>query len=428
MGAAWPCAQATPDSPTFTRQVSPCGSERQPALTRRTSSSRRYGPDRARPTADFHVKHASCRRRSKSPSRARREAKAPWRALRRGFQVRESIGTAGARGGPPRGRVYSATSVPWPVLLIAGPGTRTRFTRYGFASPPVSRLPWRQIAPQPGRRASPGVPAVHAGYKREEARLAGKSTGAERDLLLLSWTRVRERWCTRRCNRWPPQFHPCAYRRSRSQTLRPGRGACTRKVQVAHANTGSAKSDSGTYETPAAPPELSGLPLVSTTGDRLAVRRWPSVQKTTKGILVIHHGGGWHSGYFERLALAVGKEGISCVAFDMQGCGYSRIYQQDAGEGEDGATFHFDSIDCLVEDMASAVQWAQYQEDPVKIDLPVFLMGESFGAIPATLLALKGAASENPYAGLIVSGASSSLSEKSPLSLVVLSDSSQVVP
>lgn len=132
------------------------------------------------------------------------------------------------------------------------------------------------------------------------------------------------------------------------------------------------------------PPLPSNYPLTSPRagGVRLATRTWaPSANSKPKAIAVIVHGGGWHSGYYGFLAEHLTKEQIFVAAYDQPGCGYSES-DPNAPKG----CIHVYSFDELVDEVYEAVDWAKKEaavacNTTYKNDIPVFLIGESFGGV-----------------------------------------------
>ena len=130
---------------------------------------------------------------------------------------------------------------------------------------------------------------------------------------------------------------------------------------------------------PPLPP--TGKVLFSPRGARLATRLWPC--PNPKALLLFVHGGGWHSGYFEEIALSLSKNAsIYCAGYDQIGCGYS---EPDPDTPSPGVT-HVRSFDWYVEDTAAAIQWMQGEAQSET--LPVVVLGESFGALEVFQTAL----------------------------------------
>lgn len=130
----------------------------------------------------------------------------------------------------------------------------------------------------------------------------------------------------------------------------------------------------------ALPPTPTKYNLRSPRGAKLATRFWPVDHKnqpgTSQGALcLIVHGGGTHSGYFEGLAHVLTDAGITCGSYDQASCGYSDL---EPGTPRPGVT-HIRDFDGLVEDMMEAVKWLQ--KEAGQENLPLFLIGESFGGL-----------------------------------------------
>lgn len=101
--------------------------------------------------------------------------------------------------------------------------------------------------------------------------------------------------------------------------------------------------------------------------------------KKPRALFLIVHGGGWHSGYFQNLVGPLGKENIFCASYDQVNCGYS-----DPEPGAPPGVMHLHSFDCLVEDVVAAIEWIQ--KEAANTTAPVFLFGESFGALQVSWL------------------------------------------
>lgn len=152
------------------------------------------------------------------------------------------------------------------------------------------------------------------------------------------------------------------------------------------------------------PPEPAVNPLYSPRGAKLATRIW---RNTTKGgspgaVCVIVPGGGWHSGYYEPLALFLNQKGFACSSYDPVCMGYS--------EGEPGAPegcIHIKEFDDLVEDVFAAMVWTRKQLQ-CSGDVPIFLIGESFGGLQVLAAGLAedmAKANGINLAGIITTGA-----------------------
>lgn len=145
------------------------------------------------------------------------------------------------------------------------------------------------------------------------------------------------------------------------------------------------------------PPPPTNFSLSSPRGASLAKRVWaPSAPP--RALLLIVHGGGWHSGYFAELATYLTANSIFCAAFDQAGCGYSEP-EPSAPAG----CAHFDSYDDLVDDVFAAVEWAQ--REAAAADLPLYLLGESFGGLHVLASAMQAERRGVRVAGVVTLGA-----------------------
>lgn len=129
------------------------------------------------------------------------------------------------------------------------------------------------------------------------------------------------------------------------------------------------------YSIPAKPiPTNFGLK--SPRGANLATRVWPTRNKNPpRALCLIVHGGGWHSGYFEDLAGGLTKNGIFCASYDQVNSGYSDPEPDTPAPG----VVHVQNFDCFVQDVFAAIEWMQKEAGTA--DVPLFLFGESFGAL-----------------------------------------------
>ncbi|KAL3910434.1 MAG: hypothetical protein SGILL_007690 [Bacillariaceae sp.] len=112
--------------------------------------------------------------------------------------------------------------------------------------------------------------------------------------------------------------------------------------------------------------------VVSSTGIRLAVRRWIP-ETTPKAVVLFHHGGvGWHSGYAKSMGEYMSSQGIALIAYDQIGSGYSDgiVYKDKQLRN------YFDSMDTIANDFTKLMLEARQEFPSTK----VFAMGESFGA------------------------------------------------
>mmetsp|Transcript_100319 Transcript_100319/g.184233 ORF Transcript_100319/g.184233 Transcript_100319/m.184233 type:complete len:280 (+) Transcript_100319:3-842(+) len=99
----------------------------------------------------------------------------------------------------------------------------------------------------------------------------------------------------------------------------------------------------------------------------MALRRWPA-SGTPKAVLVLQHGGQWHSGYFNEPGKVLSAAGYEVVAADLSGHGYS--------EGPGGLTY-YDRFSDMVDDLAAVV----VHEKAKHPDTPIVLFAESWGAL-----------------------------------------------
>lgn len=125
------------------------------------------------------------------------------------------------------------------------------------------------------------------------------------------------------------------------------------------------------------PPEPAVDPLYSPRGAKLATRVWSDTEKgeSPRAVCLIVPGGGWHSGYFEPLALFLNQKGFACSSYDPVCMGYS-----EAEPGAPEGYIHIEEFDDLVEDVFAAVVWTRKQLQ-CSTDVPIFLIGESFGGL-----------------------------------------------
>jgi alpha-beta hydrolase superfamily lysophospholipase len=112
----------------------------------------------------------------------------------------------------------------------------------------------------------------------------------------------------------------------------------------------------------------------------------PQTKPPTALVLLVH-GGGWHSGYFEELAKCLttttsNSSNVIVGSYDQVGCGYS---DKEPGTPPGHGVGHINSFDDLIEDMFEAVTWLKTEAaDPTGVDTtatPLFLIGESFGGL-----------------------------------------------
>lgn len=87
------------------------------------------------------------------------------------------------------------------------------------------------------------------------------------------------------------------------------------------------------------------------------------------------HDGGCHSSYFDQLATSLSQDGIFSASYDQIGCGYSEPDPDSPSAG----VAHVRVFDWFVEDLCADIGWMQ--EEASNTQAPVFLFGESFGAL-----------------------------------------------
>ena len=138
-------------------------------------------------------------------------------------------------------------------------------------------------------------------------------------------------------------------------------------------------------------------------GHKLALRRWAPAAEAT-GLLLVHHGGGWHSGYYDEMGRGLAAAGYEVLAFDAAGHGFS--------EGPGGLTYIRKTSD-LVDDLRKLLA----EEKAKRPGLPIILYGESQGAVQVTALA---AENDPNVSALVVSAGLFKLAPKTaPPALVV---------
>ncbi|MEM9949540.1 MAG: alpha/beta fold hydrolase [Cyanobacteria bacterium P01_D01_bin.36] len=159
-----------------------------------------------------------------------------------------------------------------------------------------------------------------------------------------------------------------------------------------------------TLEKPAIPrpPEPAVHPLYSPRGAKLATRVWRNSEESPRAVCLMVPGGGWHSGYFEPLALFLNQQGFACSSYDPVGMGYS-----EAEPGTPEGCIHIKEFDDFVEDLFAAVVWTK-QQLQCSADVPIFLIGESFGGLQvlaAGLAEARAKAAGINLTGIITAGA-----------------------
>ncbi|KAK9828828.1 hypothetical protein WJX72_002292 [[Myrmecia] bisecta] len=112
-------------------------------------------------------------------------------------------------------------------------------------------------------------------------------------------------------------------------------------------------------------------------------RQWTPTVVSSKAAVLLVHGFSWHSGYFNELADTLTQQGYVVHAFDLQGHGRSHTLY--------GIRGYIDRFSDLIED----VQLAKQQLAAQCKGLPLFIYGESMGALLLLLYAAEqGAASD----------------------------------
>lgn len=121
-------------------------------------------------------------------------------------------------------------------------------------------------------------------------------------------------------------------------------------------------------------------------GVAISYRSWPA-QGQTRGVVVISHGGGEHSGRYEHVAGRLCAEGYGVYALDHRGHGRSG-----------GPRMRFDSIEPLAADLGRMVEIARADHPGA----PCFLLAHSMGATIGLEYAFEGQSSLD---GVILTGA-----------------------
>lgn len=122
------------------------------------------------------------------------------------------------------------------------------------------------------------------------------------------------------------------------------------------------------------------------------------------------HGAGWHSGYFGELAAVLTQHGIFVAAYDQPSSGYS---ERDK-EAPANCT-HIYNMDEIVDEVYEAVDWARKEATAAgaaaaatpgnyKKQLPLFLIGESFGAVQVLSAAFEFRERQVNLAGVVILG------------------------
>ena len=145
---------------------------------------------------------------------------------------------------------------------------------------------------------------------------------------------------------------------------------------------------------PPGPPPADGSRYKLTSprgGATLATRTWaPPTTRQIKAVVLLVHGGGWHSGYYGPLAKRLTAEGLFVAAYDQPGCGYSEV-DPTAPNGH----LHVLVPDDLVDEVYEAMDWALLEAAAVTGDrqstssIPFFLLGESLGGALVLMAAME---------------------------------------
>jgi alpha-beta hydrolase superfamily lysophospholipase len=156
------------------------------------------------------------------------------------------------------------------------------------------------------------------------------------------------------------------------------------------------------------PPVPSQFKLQSPRGAQLATRVWlpcsnnnnnNKKKKPPRALVLLVHGYGFHSGYFDELAQRLVREDLFCASFDQVCQGYS-----ESEPGAPSGYIHVNSFDDWVADIFAALTWAQSECGGYQ-DLPVFFLGESLGGLQVLEAAMQSKAYGVQLAGIVTSGA-----------------------
>lgn len=150
------------------------------------------------------------------------------------------------------------------------------------------------------------------------------------------------------------------------------------------------------------PPVPTAYKLESPRGAKLATRVWappsststPSTASPPRALLLLIHGYGWHSGYFDELAHRLNQQNIFCASYDQACHGYSEP-EPHAPKGY----VHVASFDDWVEDLFAAAVWARQECGYSESIVPLFLLGESLGGLQVLEAAL-----QSKFYGVRISG------------------------
>jgi lysophospholipase len=132
--------------------------------------------------------------------------------------------------------------------------------------------------------------------------------------------------------------------------------------------------------------------FTSDGGVSLAYRAWPAT--AARGVVVIVHGLGEHSGRYDRTARELAAVGFQVFAADLPGHGLSP-----------GRRGHIDSFETLIE---AVTAFRAFVETAVPERLPTFLLGHSLGGLVA--LRSVQSAPDPAWSGLILSAPALGLS------------------
>jgi len=149
-----------------------------------------------------------------------------------------------------------------------------------------------------------------------------------------------------------------------------------------------------TFATMGPPTEF--MTSTASEGYKLAVRRWSAATKgdrfQPKATVVLQHGGGWHSGYYDELGSALSGSGYEVVALDAMGHGYSegplrdsslnQGVKADQGQVQTGVTYWTG-----LNDAQADLRKLCAQEKAVRAR-PLVVVAESIGVLVGVPLAM----------------------------------------
>jgi alpha-beta hydrolase superfamily lysophospholipase len=127
-------------------------------------------------------------------------------------------------------------------------------------------------------------------------------------------------------------------------------------------------------------------PFTACDGDNLAVRDWPLPRRPSRGVVVLVHGLGEHSGRYEVLARRLNQWGFAVRGYDQYGHG-------ESGGVRGALTW----TARLVDDLADVVESTRKRTQPGQ---PLIVLGHSLGALVAAAAVTQGALTVD---GLILS-------------------------